>query len=295
MNLNDLLVFAEVVERGGFTAAESALAMPKSNVSRSVSRLEAELGVQLLERTTRKQTLTEIGRMYYEHCSRIKEELESASASIENLSETPQGRLRVCASVTVGQSLITQHLARFAHAYPEVRIDLRLTNRRVDLIDEGFDVVIRVGESPDSNLVGKYLCSEEMGLYAAPGYLEESDTPLSAPDDLATHRCLFMNATGDHSRWKFRKGEKIADIDFEPAFACDDFYVLLKLALDGLGIAKLPDYMCRIHLEDGRLVRVLEHWKGAKIDVHALVRSRRGVTPKIRAFLDFMSESCKAQ
>jgi len=168
MNLNDMLVFAEVVAQGGFTAAGDVIGMPKSNVSRTVSRLETALGIRLLERTTRKQTLTEVGRMYYEHCIRIKEELESATASIEKLTETPRGILRVCASVTAGQSLIARHLAEFAGAYPQVKVDLRLTNRRVDLIDEGYDVVIRVGESPDSNLVSKYLCSQALHLYAAP-------------------------------------------------------------------------------------------------------------------------------
>ncbi|MCH9638687.1 MAG: LysR family transcriptional regulator [Betaproteobacteria bacterium] len=295
MNLNDLLVFAEVVERGGFTAAGNALAMPKSNVSRTVSRLEAALGVQLLERTTRKQTLTEIGQMYYEHCSRIKEELESASASIETLSETPKGRLRVCASVTVGQSLISQYLAKFARTYPAVKVDLRLTNRRVDLIDEGFDIVIRVGKLPDSNLIGKYLCSQELHLYAAPGYIEESDASLSVPDDLAKHRCLFMNAINERSQWQLQNGEEIKIFDFEPAFSCDNFYVLQQLAIDELGIAILPDYMCKKHLEDGRLIRVLDNWIGAKVDFHALVRSPGGVTPKIRVFLDFMSHSCNAQ
>jgi len=294
MNLNDLLIFAEVVERGGFTAAGNALAMPKSNVSRTVSRLEAALGVQLLERTTRKQTLTEIGQIYYEHCSRIKEEFDSASASIETLSEIPRGKLRVCTSVTVGQSLISQHLTEFTRAYPEIKIDLRLINRRVDLIEEGFDVAIRVGELPDSSLIGKYLCSQELHLYAAPSYIEESDAPLSIPDDLAKHRCLFMNAMSERTQWQLQNGKKIKVIDFEPTFSCDNFYVLQQMAIGGLGITKLPDYMCTKHLEDGRLIRVLDNWIGGDVDFHALVRSSRGVTPKIRAFLDFMSHACNA-
>jgi len=292
MNLNDLIIFAEVAERGGFTAAGNALAMPKSNVSRTVSRLEASLGVQLLERTTRKQTLTEIGQMYYEHCARIKEELDSASASIESLSETPKGRLRVCASVTVGQSLLAQHLAEFARTYPEIKIDFQLTNRRVDLIDEGFDVVIRVGASPDSNLIGKYLCSADLCMYASPDYLEKSNVPLSVPDDLDKHRCLLMNAVSKRSQWQFQKGDEIKVIDFEPAFSCDNFYVLQQMAIDGFGITQLPDYMSRKHLEDGRLIRVLDNWTGPNVEIHALVRSARGVTPKIRVFLDFMSHLC---
>jgi len=293
MNLNDMLIFAEVVQRGGFTAAGDVLGMPKSNVSRTVTRLEAALDVQLLERTTRKQTLTEIGRMYYEHCLRIREEIESALTSIENLTETPRGKLRVSASVTVGQSLIGPHLAEFARTYPEVEVDLRLTNRRVDLIDEGYDVVIRVGESPDSGLISKYLCTQELHLYAAPSYLEEASNKLKKPDDLHHHRCLFMNASSEHVQWTLRSHDTSQIIEFDPAFACDDFHILQQLASDGLGITQLPDYMCKEQLQNGQLVRVLDKWIGAEVDFHALVPSRRGVTPKIRVFLDYMSHSCK--
>jgi len=294
MNLNDMLVFAEVVAQGGFTAAGDAMGMPKSNVSRTVTRLERALGVQLLERTTRKQTLTEVGRMYYEHCVRIKEELESASASIEKLTETARGKLRVCASVAVGQSLIAQHLAEFARSYPLVKIDLRLTNRRVDLIDEGYDVVVRVGKSPDSNLLSKYLCSQELRLYAAPRYLKE-EAVLSTPDDLQSHRCLFMTAVSERARWQLRNDDSTSVVDFEPAFSCDDFHVLQQLAVDGFGVAQLPDYMCKESLESGQLIRVLDNWSGAKVDFHALVPSRRGITPKIRAFMDHLSRSCNSE
>jgi len=293
--LNDMLVFSEVVARGGFTAAGDAMGMPKSNVSRTVTRLELALGVQLLERTTRKQTLTEVGRMYYEHCIRIKDELESASASIENLTETPRGNLRVCASVGVGQSLIAQHLAEFARTYPLVKVDLRLTNRRVDLIDEGYDVVIRVGESPDSNLISKYLCSQELHMYAAPRYLKDAEAAPSTPNDLQTHRCLFMTAVSERSRWQLISADSTCVVDFEPAFSCDDFQVLLRLAIDGFGVAQLPDYMCKESLEAGQLVRVLDNWSGAKVDFNALVPSRRGITPKIRVFLDHLSRLCNSE
>lgn len=295
MNLNDLLVFAEVVERGSFTAAGNALAMPKSNVSRTVSRLEYALGVQLLERTTRSQSLTEIGQMYYEHCARIKEELVSASTSIESLSETPIGKLRVCASVTIGQNWLAQYLPEFIHRYPGIQVDLRLANRRVDLIEEGFDVVLRVGDSPDSNLIGKYLCSSELCLYAAPRYLDQSEKNLSTPADLTKHSCLFMNAITERTQWEFRKGKETKQVDFEPVFSTDDFYVLQQLAIDGRGIAQLPDYMGEKLIGDGRLVRVLDGWTGRTVEIRALVRSSRGVTPKIRAFLDFISDACKAE
>lgn len=159
------------------------------------------------------------------------------------------------------------------------------------MIDEGFDVVIRVGTSPDWSLIGKYLFSRQLLLYASPDYLHGSDAPLYAPDDLVEHRCLFMSAVSERPQWRLRNGEETRAIDLEPTFSCDDFSVLQQLALYGLGITQLPDYMGEKHVEDGSLVRVLDHWIGANVDFHALVRSRRGVTPKIRVFLDFMTQS----
>jgi DNA-binding transcriptional LysR family regulator len=292
MNLNDMMVFAEVVEQGGFTAAGEVLGRPKSNVSRAVSRLEASLEVQLLERTTRSQTLTEIGRIYYEHCLRIREELVSATNSIETLSETPRGRLRVSASVSVGQYLIARHLANFIETFPEVKVDLRMSNRRVDLIDEGFDVVIRVGESPDSNLVSRLLCSQELPLYAAPDYLASASQTIDEPQDLLAHRCLFMNAASERPVWKLQRNDDIEELEFMPAFACDDFSVLRRIAQNGGGIAQLPDYVAEEAVRAGQLVRILPAWSGDTVQFHSLVPSRRGVTPKIRVFLDYLVRVC---
>lgn len=293
MNLNDMLVFAEVVDRGAFTAAAEAIGLPKSNISRKITRLEKVLGVQLLERTTRKLALTEIGRRYYEHCVRIREEIEAANTSLELMAGTPRGILRVCASVSVGQHLIAPLLTGFACEFTEISLDLRLTNRRVDLLDEGYDVAIRVGDSPDSNLVAKYLCSPELHIYAAPSYLEMSNKLAANIENLKNHRCLFMNAVSHKPQWHLQRGNESISILLVPAFSCDDFSVLRQLATDGLGIALLPDYMCKEQLLDGSLVRVCDTWTGAKVDLYTIVPSRKGVTPKIRVFLDYISDACK--
>lgn len=292
MNLNDVLVFTEVLDSGSFTAAADTLAMPKSNVSRSVTRLESALGVKLLERTTRSLAPTEIGRAFYDHATRVKEELEAAKASLEKLTASPRGELRVCASVTVGQNLLAPHLATFTNMHPDVKIDLRLTNRRVDLLEEGFDVAIRVGEMADSNLVSRLLCKRQMSLFASSSYLKTTETPLNSPDDLNGHVCLHMNAVTNRAKWHLKFVSQSVEINFKPHFSSDDFLVLSQLAAGGAGVALLPDYLCSEHVESGLLERVLPDWSGGTVSMYTLVPSRKGVTPKVRAFLDHLHSNC---
>ena len=287
MNLNDLMIFSEVVEKGSFTAAAEALNLPKSNISRKVSRLETELGVALLERTTRKLLLTEVGRLYYEHCLRIKEEVESAEQLIEHMTAKPRGRLKVCASVSVGQNLLAKHLSGFLAEYPEVLIDLQLTNRRVDLVGEGFDVVIRVGESPDSSLIAKYLGSRKLQLYAAPDYLKNCAQPLDTPEDLSLHKCLYMTAVNSQPCWSLQNNKPSVQVSLNPVFFCDDFNVLKQLAVDGLGISLLPQYMADDAVINKQLIPLFEGWSGSEVNLYALVPSRRGITLKVRAFIDY--------
>ncbi len=150
VDVNDMLVFAKVVEKGSFTAAADALGTPKSNISRKITRLENEIGVRLLERSTRSQRLTEIGKQFYDSCRRIKDELKVAQHTVETLLEKPVGTLKICASVTVGQSLLSELFAGFCKQFPEIKLEISLTNRRVDVIEEGFDIVFRVGKLVES-------------------------------------------------------------------------------------------------------------------------------------------------
>lgn len=304
-DLNDMMVFQRVVVAGSFTRAAEAIGLPKSNISRKVSRLEASLGVRLLERSTRSLHLTEIGRIYHEHCVRIQEEVDSALECVEALAAVPRGWLKVCTSVTFGQCLLAPLLANFQKRYPQVLVDLRLDNRRIDIIDEGIDVAIRVGRSPDSSLVSKPLCAVALHLYASPDYLasareDSSQGVIHGVEDLQRQRCLFMSAMGDSPRWQLfssaaaHSASKVAGreqyVDITPAFISDDFNVLAQLAADGLGVALLPDYMCGHAVAEGRLVRVLESWVGRQVDVCAIYPSRKGVTPKVRVFLDYLAE-----
>jgi len=288
MNINDMLVFAEVVAKGGFTAAGESLNKPKSNISRTVTRLEESLEVTLLQRTTRKHTLTEVGQIYYQHCLRIKEELESAQYSLETLTQTPRGTLRVSASVAVGQNLIAPLMTGFMKAYPEVSVDFRLINRRVDAIDENFDILIRVGELADSNLVASSLCCRHLNYYAAPEYLAGKPEPHIA--NLHDFQLLHMNSLNNPPLWLFENQDQEFEFNFKPSFESDDFSVVRQVLIDGFGVGQLPDYMAETYVEDGKLVRVLPNWHGPQVALHSLVPSRKGITPKVRAFLDYIKE-----
>ena len=224
-DINDMLVFALVVQNGSFTKAADAMNLPKSNISRKITRLEDQLGVRLLERSTRSMRLTEMGQVIYEHCQRIEDELIHAKESVENALAKPTGKLKICTSVVLGQQYLAPKLPEFQKRYPDIQMDLQLTNRKVDLIEEGFDVVIRAGEMEDSNLVAKPLFTTPIQLFASPQYLKHH-LPIHSPDDLTQHKTLYMSLTNKNRQWHLKKGEQQAKVKLKCDFICDDFSVL---------------------------------------------------------------------
>lgn len=286
-DLNDLMVFATVVEQGSFTGAAESYNTPKSNISRKITRLENHLDVRLLERSTRSLHLTEVGQRYYEYCRRIKDELNAADSAVESMLEKPQGRLRICTSLGVGQSLLSEHLANFCLQNPEIELDLALTNRRVDLIEEGFDLAFRVGELADSSLVAKRLCSINLKLYAAPNHGFEK---LSHPRELSKQPLMLMSAKERSADWHLICDDNEHHISFKPSVRCDDFSMLKRMAIQGLGITELPDYMAEEFVENGKLINVLPDWTFKPVVLYALYPSHRGATPKVRALLDYLTQ-----
>ncbi len=287
MDLNGMIIFARVVDEGGFSAAGRYLGLPKSNVSRRVAKLEDRLGVRLLERTTRRVHTTEIGDVYYRHCKRIQEEADHAEVSVNLLSDSPRGLLRIGASVTTGRHLISPLIAEFLKLCPDVRVDLVLSNRRIDIIEEGFDLVIRIGTLEDSNLIGKHLGVSQRRLYASPAYLSERGAP-TTPEALADHDCLAMRDAQGLIRWALRRGATGETVTISPRVEINDFPSLRQITLDGGGVGSLPSYLCTTLEQEGALVRVLPGWSLPPVDFHALYPSHRGTTPKVRAFLDFI-------
>ena len=293
-DLNDMMVFLAVVETGGFTLASERLGIPKANVSRKVSRLEKNLAVTLLERSTRSQHLTEAGRRYLQHCKRIHEELDLATASVCELFHSYTGELKIGASVATGQQVLRPALGKFMHQYPELRVQLNLVNRRVDFIEEGFDVVIRIGQLNDSMLIAKKLGSISRKLFVSPTYLAKNGLPTSV-SNLATHQLLIMNPLNNSGKNDLKlnllsKDNEEYTLDCQPRLMVDDFVMLKQAIVDGLGIAVLPEYMSRQELANGSLVNILPEWGMSNVDVYALYPKHRAKIPKVKAFLDFVSE-----
>ncbi|AQQ66427.1 hypothetical protein Mag101_01260 [Microbulbifer agarilyticus] len=293
-DLNDMMVFRAVVDQGSFTGAATELGLPKSNISRKVSRLEESLGARLLERSTRALHLTEVGRLYYEHCVRIAEEISSAEQVIEAHSAQPKGWIKLCTSVTLGQALISPLLPTFREQYPEVHVDMMLTNRRVDIIEEGFDLAIRAGESPDSNLVSRRLYTASLNLYASPQYVETRRADkITQLEELHQHCCLHMNANSERARWQLFNGNEEHTFEFQPEMRCNDFSSIQQQVINGGGISLLPDYLCQQDIQAGNLIQVLPGWSGKSVSVYGIFPSRKGVSPKIRAFLDYLLGNLK--
>lgn len=290
LDIGSMVVFARVVEAGGFSAAARRLDLSKSAVSKQISRLEARLGVRLLNRSTRRISLTEAGRVYYEGCQRTIEAAESAESALGGLTERPSGHLRVSAPMSFGIGHVAPLLGDFLRRYPDITMDLELNDRQVDLIAEGFDLAIRIGELPDSSLVARRLAPSLLLLCAAPSYLERQGIP-EQPEDLSDHRCLIYSYGALGNRWRFRGPEADRRVKIAGPLAVNNGEVLAQAAVDGLGIVALPSFIVCDALRSGRLVPVLPDWHLAeRAAVHAVYPAARHLSPKIRAFVDFLVE-----
>ncbi|SHH30673.1 LysR family transcriptional regulator [Ferrimonas marina] len=289
MDLNDALLFAKVAELKGISAAARALGLPKSRLSRRIAALEQSLQVRLLERTTRSVALTDAGRQFYQHCRRIQEESELAQASLEQLKGEPRGRLTISASVALGQHLLAPHLGEFMARYPAIEVVLRLDNRRVDLVQEGIDLAVRVGALEDSSLICRQLASAKARLYAAPSYLAQHGTP-EQPEALSEHRQLVMTDASQAGQWPLQQGAQRQVIELNPVLRCNDITSLVTLAQSGTGIVALPDYLVRTQREAGTLVSVLPGWSLPSFPIHLLFPSHLGLTHKARLWCDFVAE-----
>ncbi|MCK0069674.1 LysR family transcriptional regulator [Kordiimonas laminariae] len=294
MNLNDMVLFAKVAECKGISSAAKVMNIPKSRVSRRIATLEEALGTRLLERTTRAIELTEMGTIFLPHCKRIAEEAESALESINRLQEAPRGVLRVSASVGTGQYLIAPYLGEFMAEYPEVNVELDLTNRRVDLITEGYDLVIRVGELEDSTLMSKKLGNARAVMCASPDYLKEHGNPTSIRK-LGEHKKIVMSSSNNTTEWVLESTSgELQAIDVKPAGSVNDFTSLRSVAEQGGGIALMPEYVIADALQAKRLVRVLPDWRSKLISYYILYPSRKGLTKKAEAWISFFTKRINA-
>jgi DNA-binding transcriptional LysR family regulator len=287
MDLNELHVFTKVVESGSFVGASRALGMPKSTVSRKVSELEERLGARLLQRTTRKLSLTDVGHTYYLHAARVVAEVEAAERAVTRMQETPRGLVRMTTPLNFG--FLAPILASFMRRYPEVQIELVGADRLVDLIEEGFDVAIRAGALEDSSLVARSLGKIESFLVASPAFLRRHGMP-KKPEDLASYDCVAFGAGSERASWRLTRDGKTTTVDVHPRFVVNDFEFLDEAARSGLGIAALPIFRCSDDLRTKKLRRILPEWCARTSPLHAVYPSARHLSPKVKALLDHLGE-----
>jgi DNA-binding transcriptional LysR family regulator len=291
-DLNDMFFFAEVVDRGSFAAAGRALGLPKSKLSRRVAELEARLGVRLLQRTTRKLSLTAAGEIYHRHCAAIREEADAAAEAVAAVQNEPRGTIRVTCPVTLAQSTVGPLIPLFLERYPQVRVDMQVSNRVVDLVQDGVDVALRVRSLLDDSgsMIVKNLGISQGLVVASPSQLERQGRPETV-EDLQRLSTLAMSASDGRASWLLTgPGGREYEFQHWPCYSADDLLTLRYAVLKGTGMCILPDYMCRRELKQGQLEQVLPGWAPRPGVIHAVFPSRRGLLPAVRRFLDFLGE-----
>jgi len=286
---NDLLIFANVAELGSFSRAAERMGLPKSTVSRRLAALEQRLGERLLLRTTRRQSLTEFGQQLLEHARQVASEVEAVTALSERRQATPSGRLRVSMPSDFANLLLADTLAAFIALYPAIQLELDLSPRRVDLLGEGFDVVLRMGNLPDdASLAARRLADFSFGLYAAPDYLAEHGAP-AEPDDLVRHDAIRMlQNNGEAATWMLAKGDQHWHGLPPGRVSANAPELLIKLACAGAGIAAAPDYFAAPEVRRGALRRVLPDWCLPSHSAWAVFPERKLMPIKTRVFIDML-------
>ncbi|MEO8780071.1 MAG: LysR substrate-binding domain-containing protein, partial [Rhodanobacter sp.] len=291
-DLNDLYFFAAVVEHGGFSAAGRALNVPKSRLSKRVAQLEERLGVRLLQRTTRRFVVTEVGGRFYGHCRAVLEEAQAAQDAVDELRAEPHGTVRISCPTSLAQTLVAQVLPDFLAQCPKVQVRLMTTDRRVDVIGEGIDVAIRVRAKLDTDaaFVIRSFGSSRVIPVAAPALLDSVGRP-TTPEQLARLQALSMYEHDGAQTWELVDAEDHhAHVEMQARLICGDFAVLLESARRGMGVAMLPEWVVAPLLEDGQLEPALPGWGTAQGIMHFIYPSRRGLLPGVRALIDFLAE-----
>jgi len=289
--LRALNVFRQVVELGSFAAASQRLRLSPAAISKNVGELEADLGVRLLNRTTRRVSLTEAGSLYYAQITRVLDDLHAADRSLGPLQETPKGVLRVSAPTTLTLlTSLSRALPRFLERYRELSIDLRMDDRRVNIVDEGFDVAIRaVDNLEDSSLVARKLMTTPHVVCGAPSYLDRAGVP-QQPVDLRRHNCVQFTLSGHPDEWVFERGGDSVRVPISGRYRVTSSLAVRDALCAGFGVSLIPWIYVKEELADGRLRTVLDDWSAVSLSVYAVYPSRLHVVPKVRALLDFLVE-----
>jgi DNA-binding transcriptional LysR family regulator len=277
--------FVAVAEAQSFTGAARALETSVAQISRKVAALEDRLSIKLLIRTTRKVSVTEAGQTYYQHCRHLVEGLKQADRAITELNATPQGRLKITSSVTYGEQLIAPLLSDFMLMYPQLELELVLSNQTFDLIEQDFDLAIRLGRLTDSTMMAKRLSSRQVRVCASPGYIEKYGEPHTL-SELSQHNCLI----GSLPVWRFIENKKEKSVRVKGSVHCNSGAALTNAALKGLGIVQLPDFYVQESMDKGELVEILAPYREPKEGIWAVYPNNRHLSTKVRLLVEFLAK-----
>jgi len=285
VDLNDVAIFTKVAQLESFSKAARVLGLPVSTVSRSVSKLEALLGVTLIARTTRKLSLTMQGRAYFNQCKDPLSELYEAERVLKKVQASPEGNLKISAPVVLSEAPFLQFVSSFMKKYPRIRVDLFVTNQFHDLISENIDVGIRFGSLEDSTLIAKYLGTTKRFLVASPEYLKGREK-ISAPNDLKNHDCVIMQGRNNETDWDLVSTKRPLKVHVRGNIMTRDFRTASEFVTQGHGVGLLPTFYCADKIRSGALMRLLPEWTSPKFDVHAVYPMRKFLPSKLQVFLD---------
>ncbi|MFV8429868.1 LysR family transcriptional regulator [Vibrio owensii] len=287
--LSAMRAFVRVVQTGSFSATGREMNTSQTTISKKVAALEKKIGVKLLARSSRDHALTPAGAKYYQTCVDILGELDEAEAEARSEVASPQGTIRISAPVAFGRILLAPIMAEFFQRYPDIKVDLQLSDQHTDLISDGIDVAIRAKQLEDSTLIARHLFDNPMLVLAAPSYLQQHGEP-KAPEDLKQHNCLVYSRMRDINVWSFTKQNQKHAVAVNGNFQSDNGDVLLEVVLTGMGIVTLPIWMVEHHLKEGRLTQLMSDYTGQNLPFNAVYLQSRYTPLKVRCLIDYLKE-----
>lgn len=286
--IDGMRTFVTVVSEGSFSRAADRLGMSPQLVSKYVAQLEARLGARLINRSTRRLSITEVGQAYFERCRDVLADIEEMETAVGDAAVAAQGTLRINAPMSFGILHLSKAIAEYQCGQPDVSVDLTLDDRVVDIVSEGYDIAIRIGRMPESSLVARRLAPIRLVICAASEYLARWGTPAS-PEDLKDHECLRYTLSSYSDQWRFRQGDRAHDVQVSGRFAASNGDAIRLAAMAGRGIALQPTFIVGEDIRDERLQRVLEDWEVEPLGLYAVYAHRKYLSGKVRTFVDFLS------
>lgn len=285
--LDGMATFVAVAKQKSFTGGAKVLGMSTKLASKYVARLESKLGTQLLNRTTRSVTLTETGRVYFDRCIAILDQYSELEGLIQTKQSELAGPIRIAASTSFGSNELVKAIELFKSNHPRVSIDLQLSDQRVSIVEDGFDLAIRFGELEDSSLIARKLADMSVVVISSAAYLEKNGTP-KHPDALATHDCLIFSSSVDPMHWKFKQGRRLFAVPIKGTFRSNSPEAIVNMVLKGIGIGRVPVYLVEKYLESGELTLLFEDLQTGDFALNAIYPPSRHLTSRIRALIDHL-------